>query len=125
MGQYHTLDLELHRPFTIIKSEWDSIYLDRVDSACNIANRADIAAIVLQKGLAQVCLVTENMTVVRQRIECNVPKKRRGTTTDHDKGLVRFYDQIYQAVCQHINFDIVKVLIIASPGFYKVVSELI
>jgi protein pelota len=87
MGQYHTLDLELHRPFTIVKQEWDSIYLDRIDEACNIANRADIAAVIMQEGLAQVCLITDSMTVVRQRIECNVPKKRRGTTTDHDKGI--------------------------------------
>jgi protein pelota len=89
MGQYHTLDLELHRSFTITKLDWDSVYLERIDEACNIANRADIAAVILQEGLAQICLVTESMTVVRQTIECNVPKKRRGTTTDHDKGLYR------------------------------------
>ncbi|KAI8899057.1 hypothetical protein BC833DRAFT_587289 [Globomyces pollinis-pini] len=119
MGAYHTIDLELHRPFTITKPEWDSIYLDRIESCCNIANRAEIAAVVCQEGLAQVCLVTENMTVVRQRIECNVPKKRRGTTSDHDKGLDRFYSQIYTAITQHVNFDVVKVLLIGSPGFIK------
>lgn len=34
-------------------------------------------------------------------------------------GLVRFFEQVYQAIVQHIDFEIVKVLIIASPGFYK------
>ncbi|KAJ3324415.1 hypothetical protein HDV06_006826 [Boothiomyces sp. JEL0866] len=119
MGQYHTLDLELHRPFTIEKEEWDIIHLDRIQDCCNVQNKADIGAVVLQEGLAQICLVTENMTIVRQRIETNVPKKRRGTTTDHDKGIVRFFHQVYQGILHHINFDIVKVLIIASPGFIK------
>ncbi|KAJ3361618.1 hypothetical protein HDU91_003827, partial [Kappamyces sp. JEL0680] len=119
MGAYHTLDLELHRPFTITKESWDVIHLERIDASCDVGKRADIGAVILQEGLAQICLVTENMTVVRQRIEANVPKKRRGTTTDHDKGLVRFFDQVYQGICQHIDFDVIKVLVIASPGFYK------
>jgi protein pelota len=34
-------------------------------------------------------------------------------------GMDRFYNQVYQAICQHIRFDVVKVLIMASPGFYK------
>ena len=119
MGGFHTLDLELHRSFTITKECWDVIHLERIHDCCDIGKRAEIAAVVLQEGLAQICLVTENMTIVRQRIESNVPKKRRGTTTDHDKGMLRFLDQIYQGICQHINFDLIKVLIIASPGFYK------
>lgn len=32
---------------------------------------------------------------------------------------MRFYDQIYQAILRHIHFDIVKAVIIASPGFVK------
>ncbi|KAJ3276254.1 hypothetical protein HDV01_005702 [Terramyces sp. JEL0728] len=127
MGQYHTLDLELHRPFTIEKEEWDFIHLERIQDCCNVQNKADIGAIVLQEGLAQICLVTENMTIVRQRIETNVPKKRRGTTTDHDKGIIRFFHQIYQGILHHINFEIVKVLIIASfikDGLHKYIIDL-
>lgn len=120
MGQYHTLDLEMNRPFTLTKLEWDVVSLDRVKEACDAAKRAEIAAVVMQEGLSNVCLVTENMTLVRQRIETNVPRKRRGTTTDHDKGMNRFFEQTVQAVLKHVDFSIVKVLIIASPGFVKV-----
>lgn len=49
----------------------------------------------------------------------SIPKKRRGTSTDHDKGLNRFYDQIVQGVIRHIDFSVVKVLLVGSPGFYK------
>jgi stalled ribosome rescue protein Dom34 len=35
MGAYHTLDLEVNRRFTLAKSEWDSVALERVDTACD------------------------------------------------------------------------------------------
>ncbi|GBM75288.1 Protein pelota [Araneus ventricosus] len=35
------------------------------------------------------------------------------------QGLERFFDSVYQAVNRHINFDIVKCVLIASPGFVK------
>jgi protein pelota len=73
----------------------------------------------MQEGLANICLVTGSMTIVKQKIEVNIPKKRRGTTADHDKGLKRFYDQILQGILRNVNFEVVKVLILASPGFVK------
>lgn len=33
MGAYHTIDLELNRKFTLIKGEWDSIDLGRIEIA--------------------------------------------------------------------------------------------
>jgi protein pelota len=119
IGAYHTIDLELNRPLTISKDEWDSISLERIENACNVANRADLAAVLLQEGIATVCLVTSNMTIVRQKIESTIPKKRRGTSTDYDKGMARFFGQILNAILHHVDFQIVKVLIIASPGFTK------
>lgn len=37
MGAYHTLDVEQNRKFTITKAKWDSISLERVDTACDPA----------------------------------------------------------------------------------------
>lgn len=50
MGSYHTLDLELHRNFTLYKNEWDAFALDRVDAACNPSRNAEIGAVVLDEG---------------------------------------------------------------------------
>lgn len=33
MGAYHTIDLELNRKFTLMKEEWDSIDLERIEMA--------------------------------------------------------------------------------------------
>jgi protein pelota len=119
MGAYHTLELELHRPFTISKAEWDSVALERIREACDVAGRADIAAVVLQEGLAQVCLVTDYATLVRARVEVSVPKKRSTGASQHDKGMGRFLDAVLEAILAHVNFAVVKVLILASPGFVK------
>jgi protein pelota len=98
MGQYHTLDLEMQRNVTIIKDEWDSVALDRVKDACDVSKKAEVGAIVLQEGnllvqrercvmigLANLCLLTEHMTILRQRIEMNIPRKDKGSSSNHDK----------------------------------------
>lgn len=119
MGAYHTLDLEMNRKFTLGKHEWDSVALDRIELACDPTQHADLAAIVMQEGLAHLCLITPNMTLVRAKLETNIPRKRKGSCSQHDKGLTRFYDQILQAILRHINFDVVKCVLVASPGFVK------
>ena len=35
------------------------------------------------------------------------------------QGLNRFYENVVQGIVRHINFDIVKCVILASPGFVK------
>ncbi|CAO3616596.1 unnamed protein product [Mucor hiemalis] len=119
MGSYHTIELELNKNFSLFKPEWDIIALERVEDACDITKQADVAAIVCQEGLANLCFLTQHMTIVKQRIEVPIPRKRKGSVTNHDKGLVRFYEQIYQGILRHVHFDVVKAVIIASPGFVK------
>ncbi|XP_042913446.2 protein pelota homolog, partial [Parasteatoda tepidariorum] len=85
MGAYHTIDLELNRKFTLAKSCWDSVALERIEMACDPAQHADLAAVVMQEGLAHVCLVTSNMTLVRAKIDVNIPRKRKGMCAQHDK----------------------------------------
>jgi len=60
------------------------------------------------------------MTVVRQRIEVSIQKKRKGFASGYEGSIKKFYQQVMDAIVHHINFDVVKVLIIASPGFVKV-----
>lgn len=119
MGAYHTLDLELQRKFTLQKNEWDSVALERVEMACDPTQHADLGAIVMQEGLANVCLVTSSMTLVRAKIETNIPRKRKGQCSQHDKAVSRFFDQVMQAIIKHLNFNVVKCVLLASPGFVK------
>ncbi|CAH3108787.1 unnamed protein product [Pocillopora meandrina] len=119
MGAYHTIDLELNRKFTLIKEYWDIIALERVEMACDPAQHADLGAILLHEGLCHICLVTSSMTIVRAKIDMNIPRKRKGFCGQHDKGLFKFYDAIIQGILRHINFEVIKCILVASPGFVK------
>lgn len=119
MGAYHTIDLEVNQKFTITKNEWDTVSLDRIEEACDPNKTADLAAVVMQEGLANVCLITPSMTLVKAKIEMNIPRKRKGFCANHDKSIDKFYERIIQALLTHINFDVVRAIIIASPGFLK------
>lgn len=50
MGSYHTLELDLTRAFTIEKTNWDAMYLERVQLACDPRQSAEVAAVVMQQG---------------------------------------------------------------------------
>lgn len=105
IGQYHTLDIELNRKFTLYKEKWDSIALERLDMACDASQKADVAAVVMQEGLAHVILVTPFTSLTKAKIETNVPRKRKGYCSQHEKGLQKFYDNLIQAIIRHINFE--------------------
>lgn len=90
MGAYHTLDLELNRKFELTKSEWDSVALERVDIACDPTQNADLAAVVMQEGLAHICLVTSSMTLVRTKIDQVIPRKRKGNVQQHEKVVFQY-----------------------------------
>jgi len=117
LGAYHTLDLEMNRKFTLHKSEWDSVDLDRLDQALDVTQHADVAAVIMHEGLAHLCLLTSAMTIVRAKIDMQIPRKRHAHQSQHDKGIVRFFDAITQAFLRHVNLQVVKCVIIASRGF--------
>ncbi|XP_023646816.1 protein pelota homolog isoform X1 [Paramormyrops kingsleyae] len=119
MGAYHTIELELNRKFTLAKKVWDSVVLDRIEQACDPAQKADVAAVVMQEGLANLVLVTPAMTLLRAKVEVTIPRKRKGSCAQHDKALERFYEAVMQGILRHINFDVVKCVLVASPGFVK------
>uniref|UniRef100_A0A673HDI5 Protein pelota homolog n=1 Tax=Sinocyclocheilus rhinocerous TaxID=307959 RepID=A0A673HDI5_9TELE len=119
MGAYHTIELELNRNFTLAKKVWDSVVLDRIEQACDPAQKADVAAVVMQEGLANLVLVTPAMTLLRAKVEVTIPRKRKGSCAQHDKALERFYEAVMQGILRHFNFDVVKCILVASPGFVK------
>ncbi|KAK3907268.1 Protein pelota [Frankliniella fusca] len=119
MGAYHTLDLEQNRKFILGKSEWDSVALERVDMACDPTKNTDLAAVIMQEGLAHICLIMASMTLMRAKIEQVIPRKRKGNVQQHEKGLAKFFESVVQGILRHIDFNVVKCVIIASPGFVR------
>lgn len=116
-GQYHTLDLGLNQRFYLTKPVWDSLALSQLNNACDSARNAEIAVVIMQEGLAFVCLLTTNMTIQKAKIEVNIPRKKN--LSQHQKRMTDFNEQILQAMLKHINFDMIKCILVASPGFVK------
>lgn len=77
LGQYHTLEIELNRPFTVTKEHWDVIYHELLEDISDPMKKADIAALVMQEGLANLCLIKSAMTKTCAKIERNLPKKKQ------------------------------------------------
>ncbi|KAI9656123.1 MAG: Translation factor pelota [Alyxoria varia] len=155
MGAYHTLDLALQRKFDLEKPDtdtddegatggWDIVALETLEAATNATKRAAYWAVVMQEGLANICVITDYQTIVRQRVEVNVPKKRSAGAAlgaeAHEKGMGRFYETVMSTLLRHMDFDAraknmsskdsqqtngnqstnndIPSLILASPGFY-------
>ncbi|KAF2677377.1 hypothetical protein K458DRAFT_409770 [Lentithecium fluviatile CBS 122367] len=125
LGSHHTLDLELNRKFTLEKGEgWDSVALEMLREACETERRAELWAVVMGEGIANICLITEHQTILRQRVEVVVPRKRKGDSGSHDKGMERFFATALATLLRHLDLgsrdaqqDKTVPLLLASPGF--------
>ncbi len=119
LGAYHTMELDQQRPFSLTKTVWDSMAIDYLKQACDPAASADVVAVMMQEGLANICLVGQSITTVKARIETSIPRKRGPAIAGYDKALNKFFENVLQAVLRHVNFTVVRCLVIASPGFTK------
>lgn len=119
LGSYHTIELEKNRKFTLTKECFDAIHIEVMREASDPTAKADVAAVVMQEGLAHICLITSQMTHVRQKIEQSVPRKGKAAIFGHDKAVKSFYEKAFVAMRQHVDFEMVKCVVIASPGFVK------
>jgi len=134
VGQHHTLDLELDRNFTIDKvvegpdggAGWDSIARTQLTEAIDPNKSTEAVAVVMQEGLGNICFLTSHQTVLKQRVEVSVPRKRTGAgrSADHDKGLQKFYNLVLDTLLRQLeglleNKDSSATfpVLLASPGF--------
>ncbi|GJQ08602.1 hypothetical protein GpartN1_g393.t1 [Galdieria partita] len=119
LGAHHTLVLEPHRALSIGKESWDDWTLQRVKESCDPSATAEVAAVLLQEGHGLVCVVSRSLTLVKAKVETSIPRKGKDAAFNRERALSKFFVQLFQSCIQNINFQVVKVLIIASPGFVK------
>lgn len=119
IGQFHTLEIEPHRPFVLRKVIWDSMALDVLQQACDPSASADLAVILMQEGLAHLFLIGKSITTTRSRIETSIPRKHGPAIAGYESALKKFFENVLQALLKHIDFKVVRCVVIASPGFTK------
>lgn len=119
VGKFISFTVNYSYPFTIIKQTFDKHSRKLLNEACNPEAKSDGAAVVLQEGIAHVCLLTPSSTILKQKIEYSLPKKKRGTDVmKYDEKTEKFYKAIYAAMKKYYDFNTVKMIILCSPGFY-------
>ena len=50
----------------------------------------------MQEGLAQICLITASMTLVRTKIDQVIPRKRKGNVKHHEKAVSYTHLDVYK-----------------------------
>lgn len=118
IGQYQSIEIAKGITFTVFKKNWDVFHIERLKQATDPTVSSDLAAIVMEEGVAHLYLISAHLTTLQAKIEQNIPKKRKGAT-QHDKSLITFFQKILEAIAKNINFELVKCVIVASPGFTK------
>ncbi|KAH9613333.1 hypothetical protein KSS87_014741 [Heliosperma pusillum] len=119
IGAFHTLEIELHRPFVLRKDVWDSMSLDMLHQAADPTASADLAVIIMQEGLAHIMLIGKSVTLTRSRIEVSIPRKHGPAIAGYETALKKFFENVLQAFLKHVDFKVVRCAVIASPGFTK------
>ncbi|XP_073223616.1 protein PELOTA 1 isoform X3 [Cicer arietinum] len=119
IGAFHTLELELQRPFVLRKDVWDSYALEVLQQASDPGASADLAVVLMQEGLAHILLIGKSMTATRSRIETSIPRKHGPAIAGYERALNKFFENVLQAFLRHIDFSVVRCAVIASPGFTK------
>ncbi|KAF4652455.1 hypothetical protein FOZ61_009674, partial [Perkinsus olseni] len=83
-----------------------------------VSANSELAVVLIDTGLANLYLLTRVLAKEMAKVSVNIPKKRSGSS-GYDKALNKFYDQVYVAIKQHVDFDKVKCIVIAGPGFVR------
>ncbi|KAA6376481.1 MAG: putative Protein pelota, partial [Streblomastix strix] len=146
LGQSHTLTLQLNQQFTLEKDQWDEIFMQRLNQAKEASKSAELAVIVMQEGIAHICLVTESVTIEKAKIQANIPRKTSSFSqrihqqssssssssssvysgsvdldklSPHAKAMRHFFSDVLNAMHRFIDFGLCKSILIGSPGFVK------
>ncbi|CCF59717.1 hypothetical protein KAFR_0H03070 [Kazachstania africana CBS 2517] len=119
VGKFISFSVNYAYPFTIIKQSFDKYARKMLEEASQPELRSDTAAVVLQEGVAHICVLTTSSTIVKQKIEYSLPKKKRSTDVmKFNEKIEKFYKAIYNGMKKHFDLSKLKMILLCSPGFY-------
>lgn len=102
----------------------------QLQEACDPGRGAEAVAVVMQEGVANICLLTQIQTLLKHRVEMPIPRGKRGAgvpklaKTIHDRTLSKFFKTVLEALLRQLGtLDETKdrggglPILIASPGW--------
>lgn len=118
IGGYHSLNISVDERFYLQKESWDSQSIERLRSFGSPRDKAEMAILLVQEGLANCWLLSRCCTLLLFRLCCNIPKKRRGFSgAAYDKSVRSFYEQLVESCAKNLPFAQLRVLVVGGPGF--------
>ena len=112
MGQFHSIDITVGSTFTISKDYWEEDIQNILNEGTKLVAKEHVIVVVMQFGLANVCLVGSEETLVISHIEHNIPKKKQSSVA-RDKAIISFYSQINDVILkQLLKFNYNSVVVI-------------
>ena len=119
LGAYHTLDLDLQRPLTVEKTNWDAMDVLRLREAANPTANADLAILLITEGLGNLFVVGPSVVSHVQKVEKQMPRKSGAAAMGYEKALNIFHKNMLNSLLSKVDFEKIKCLVIAGPGFAK------
>lgn len=135
LNQYHSVDISISSSFTLNKDCWEA-YMDLLNEISSPIPKEHVIIITMQFGLANICLVGHEATIVVDKVEKSIPKKRQ-LVNGRDKAIIEFYRKVFESlnkqlkkfnynsivIVGRLDFVLVCVLLtysLFSPGFLNV-----
>ena len=78
IGQFHTFIVELNQKVTIFKECWSTFEISLLRELSDETNDSEVAAIVMEEGVAHICYIKNSMTLLKLKVEKNISKKSAG-----------------------------------------------
>lgn len=75
-GQYHTLEVQTNHVITLKKHFYDDDFEEILQEITSEKQRNSVIVLVMQFGLANLCLVSSEATMTIVHVERKIPKKR-------------------------------------------------
>lgn len=119
LGSHHTLAIAAGDPqdITLIKKVWDGPADDQLQAALDATERdSDTAAVIMDYGLASVCIITPSMVMTKARVTTGIAKKSRNNRSSRDECVNVFFKAVLEAMINNIKWDTVRVVLICSPS---------
>ena len=118
LGSFHTINITIGKPVTIIKSKWLSYHISILEESQKHIAQNRICLIAIEKGVATVAVLEHIKLHIISKITKNIPGKI-ATQEARNKGLTEFFKEIVEVLKHQVPSDI-EIIVIGGPGKIKI-----
>lgn len=117
IGAYHSIIVSCDPPQAVVikKNEWNEILEERLRDCCLPAS-SSTALILMNYGEGKVAMLHSSIIEIKAHLKKTIAKKHCADGMARDKSILRFFQQVKDAIVRFVDFEATKVVILASPG---------